>query len=253
MNKIISIYTILMFGFCMPNAIAQNVVASLSPVSLTANSGDIITVAIDIDMSASAELLGSFTGSLSWNPTFLKYQSNSGIKGGFTGTINDMGATSSGQLFFNGANAAGVGGMIQILEIEFEVGPGAAMIDLDFSAMAAALTFVDLTPVLDINDSDVMVGIEDLDADNPLKLLPPVNLPEAGQVSFRFHLPGYAMTKMKIYDLLGQPITVLADQLMANGYHEIRWNGSAHPAGMYLVQLQYEDNFLVQKFLLSGK
>jgi|GEM_PF-3355219 len=250
MNKIISILIVLMLGFCMSNAIAQNVVASLNPASLNASPGDMITVTVEIDMSASTELLGSFTGSLDWNPTFLIYKSNSGVMSGFTGAINDTGA-GSGQFFFNGANAAGASGVVQVLEIEFEVGPGTAMIDLEFSAMAAAITFVDLLPVLTVNDSDVVVGIEDLDDDYNLRLLPPVNLPEAGNISFRFHLPAYAMTSIIIYDILGKPVAVLADESMANGNHEITWNGIAYPTGIYLVQLQHEGDFLVQKFLLS--
>ncbi len=149
--------TIMLALMCLAisNAISQDVVAYLNPESLTANQGDIINITIEIDMSASPELLGSFTGSLSWNPAFLIYQSNSGIKGGFTGAINDMGAVPSGQFFFNGANTGGVGDVIEILDIQFEMGAGPTMLDLDFSAMAAAFTFVDLTPVLDVKDGMV--------------------------------------------------------------------------------------------------
>jgi len=253
MNKIISICIIWILGCYLSNAVAQTVVASVNPTSIKANAGDMITISIEIDMSASTELLGSFTGSINWNPTFLTYKSNSGVKGGFTGTINDMGAVASGQFFFNGANAAGVGGAVSVLEIEFEVGAGAAMIDLDFSAMAAALTFVDLLPVLEVKDSDIVVSIDDLNGDNGLMLLPPVNLSESGKVLFRFHLPKPGITNVKIYDVLGKTISVLADEPMANGNHQIKWDGTKHPTGMYLVQLQYEDNLLVQKFLLPNK
>jgi len=139
----------------MSNALSQPVVASITPSSLVAKPGDIINVDIEIDMSASPQLLGSFTGSVNWNPTFLTYQANSGLQGGFTGAINDMGAVASGQIFFNGANTGGAGGLISILKIEFQMGSGATALDLDFSAMAAAFTFVDLTPVLDIKDGMV--------------------------------------------------------------------------------------------------
>lgn len=145
--------TIILAFMClaMSNAIAQ-VVASVTPASVTASQGDNINIAIEIDMSASDQRLGSFTGSLTWNAAFLTYKSNSGIKGGFTGVINDTGAITSGQLFFNGVNVVGANGVIPILEIQFEMGTGITVLDLEFSAMAAALTFVDLIPGLTVND-----------------------------------------------------------------------------------------------------
>ena len=148
--------TLLLAFMClsMSNVFSQPV-ASVNPSEMAAEVGDIVHIRIEVDMSESPQVLGSFTGSLSWNPAFLIYQANSGLQGGFTGAINDAGAIPGGQIFFNGANTSGAGGVIPILEIEFEMNGGETPLDLDFSAMAAAFTFVDLTPDLEVNDGMV--------------------------------------------------------------------------------------------------
>ena len=113
-----------------------------------------IDIQIDISGSSESEQLGSFTGTLTWDPSLLEYTGDSGIQSGFTGIVNAENAD-SGKLVFNGANPSGAGGEIPILTVEFNViGPLAesGMIDLEFTSMAASSTFVDLLPDLAVND-----------------------------------------------------------------------------------------------------
>jgi len=139
------------------NASAQTISAFINPDSTTAVPGDLVSVLIVIDMSEYDQLLGSFTGSLSWNPAVLEYQSNSGLLSGYTGLVSDANAVTSGQIFFNGVNITGKDGEIEILEITFKVGLAGTTLDLDFSAMAAAFTFTDLLPELLVTDAEIII------------------------------------------------------------------------------------------------
>ncbi len=114
----------------------ESVIASVIPSDTTPDVSDTITVTINIDMTNMDEpddLLGGFTGSLSWNPAILSYVSNSGLPADYTGAINPA----SGIILFNGVNPTGSEGSINVFTITFTViGPGDAALDLTFSVLA---------------------------------------------------------------------------------------------------------------------
>ena len=142
---------------------SQQVSSSAIPSNSNPNDVETITVDIQIDMtgmSAPDTLLGSFTASISWDPTVLSYVSNSGILSGFTGAINVNAA--GGIINFNGANASGVGSTFNVFQVTFDVigtGGTSSILDLGYSAMAAAGTFANLLPFLVINDGNVNVTL----------------------------------------------------------------------------------------------
>ena len=115
--------------------------------------GDTITVSINIDMTGTPELLGSYTGSFSWDPAVLSYVSYSGAPPtGFTGVVN-VGSVGAGTITFNGANASGGSGNLIVLVVTFNVlAAGSAELDLAFTVMAAALTFANLVPILSVSE-----------------------------------------------------------------------------------------------------
>lgn len=143
-----------------PDVLPAKVTANTLCPPITA-AGCSISVKIQVDMSESPSpnnLLGSFTASLSWNAAILNFTSAS-LESGFTGLINDVNA-GSGELIFNGADPGGVGGLIDILTVDFEVIGfigDEGILDLEFSAMAAALSFGNLLPFLITNDCDFSV------------------------------------------------------------------------------------------------
>jgi hypothetical protein len=144
------------------NFIAINVLSAATPSNNAPKVGQQVVVSINIDMSGAAapdNKLGSFTGSLAWNPAVLSYSSNSGPLGGFTGAVNTANV-GSGQVSFNGANATGTTGNVVVLQITFNaVGAGTSTLNLEYAAMAAATTFADLTPILTVTDGQVVVSI----------------------------------------------------------------------------------------------
>lgn len=150
-----------------------SVAAESTPSNSLPGTGAQITVNINIDVSKTspAELLGSFSGSLKWNSTVLSFVSHSNLKGGFTGVVNAAGA-SNGVLEFNGANPSGAGGKLNVLTVTFNVigASGArSTLDLEFSAMTAAVTFKNFLPILTIKDGAVLVGRPSLLV-NPMSL-----------------------------------------------------------------------------------
>ena len=132
-----------------PQSVAANTICPQLPFESCPTSVD-----IQIDMSQTSELLGSFTATLTWDPTIIDYTGNSGLPAGFTEVINIV-DIATGLLTFNGANANGASGLINALTVNFDVignEDDVNTFDLEISAMAGANTFNDLLPSLTTND-----------------------------------------------------------------------------------------------------
>lgn len=126
-----------------------------------------IDLTVDLTTTLPVERLGSFTGSLQWDPTKLNYESNSGLLAGFTGAVNTSNI-STGRLTFNGASPNGAGNVVTVLEVTFKVtGPVGSngLLDLNFSAMAAAATFTNLLPTLSVSDCNFTISAPGLSGD----------------------------------------------------------------------------------------
>jgi len=147
-------------------AVSGTIVSAPTPSDAAPAKGEQVVVTITIDMTGSAapnNALGSFTSSLAWNPAVLAYSTNSGLQSGFTGAINTANV-GTGTIAFNGANASGATGNVTVLTITFDVvGEGTSVLDLAYSAMAAANTFTNLIPILTVNDSQVVAGPAEFD------------------------------------------------------------------------------------------
>ena len=133
------------------------VTSAAIPSNAAPSIGDTITVPININISGAA--LGSYTGTLDWDPAILSYQSYSDAPPtGFTGNVNSSNSA-TGHIAFNGANASGTTGNTLVITVSFSVvGSGTSALDLNYSAMAAASTFESLLPDLTITDGQVVVA-----------------------------------------------------------------------------------------------
>ena len=109
-------------------------------------------VIVTVDLTGAVapdDLLGSFTGALTWDPLLVEYVGPSDLLSGFNGFIN-LDAL-NGKLIFNGANSSGVGGIADIFKSNFRaIGPvgSEAAVKVEFISFAAANTFKDLIPEL---------------------------------------------------------------------------------------------------------
>lgn len=107
---------------------------------------------LTLDMTKAASpnhKLGSFTGTLSWDPSKLEPVGSPQLLSGYTGFFNMD--TAAGTLMFNGIKSAGMEGIVDILSNEFIVKAAAgeqAEVKVEFSAVAAANTFEDILPLV---------------------------------------------------------------------------------------------------------
>ncbi len=59
--------------------------------------------------------------------------------------------------------------------------------------------------------------------------------------TIRFSLPDSGHTVLKVYDLLGREVAVLANEQLNAGFHEVRFDGAGLAGGVYFYRLQVGD------------
>jgi hypothetical protein len=267
-KNIYAALTILATGLMFANVsrlCAQGTVTAESlPSAATAATGATITADINIDLSQTspAQLLGSFSGTLSWNPAVLGFVSHSGVKTGFTGVVGTAN-TASGQLTFNGANPTGAAGKSNVLAVTFNVigtNGASTALDLEFSAMTAALTFANLLPILTVTDGAITImttSVKDaaVNAEIPTAYALRQNHPNpfsptgalAGATTvISYELPRASAVHLAIFNVLSQKIRTLINSSLPAGKHTIRWDGTDEtgrsvPAGIYIYRLEAGD------------
>ncbi|MEE9171224.1 MAG: T9SS type A sorting domain-containing protein, partial [bacterium] len=67
-------------------------------------------------------------------------------------------------------------------------------------------------------------------------------------ISFTVKNPSYVM--LKLYDLLGNEVRILADELYPAGVHRVRLDASDMAAGVYLYRIQMGDFEAVRKMVV---
>ena len=60
--------------------------------------------------------------------------------------------------------------------------------------------------------------------------------------SIRFEIPVESMVQISIFDLKGQEVETLANELTAPGMHSINWNASNVASGVYFVRFSASGN-----------
>ena len=142
---------------CVSLLYGGTVVSTVTPSDSIFDLGENVVVTISVDMSdmeSPDHNLGSFTGSMSWDASILSYVNDSGILSNFGGVVNAQGS----QITFNGLNRTGVTGCFNILTVTFAAtSTGTSSLNLEYSAMAAAMTFTDLMGFLTVHDNTVTV------------------------------------------------------------------------------------------------
>jgi hypothetical protein len=68
--------------------------------------------------------------------------------------------------------------------------------------------------------------------------------------TIKYELPKSAAVKLIVFDLLGREVSVLVNERMDAGVHEVKFDASNLPSGAYLYRLQTEDSVQSRKLLL---
>jgi hypothetical protein len=100
-----------------------------------------------------------------------------------------------------------------------------------------------------IQTVDVGEGSASLPAE--YALYPPYPNPFNPATTLQFAVPtGTGQLSLRLYDLVGQEVAVLAHQTFEPGFHAVRWEASGMPAGVYFARLSAESHTHTQKLLL---
>ena len=70
------------------------------------------------------------------------------------------------------------------------------------------------------------------------------------QTKIKFYLPERTFVKVKVFDLLGNEIDNLINEEKDSGYHEIEFDGSGLPSGIYFYTLQTPNFIQTKKMVL---
>ena len=251
---------VLFLGF--RGSTAQVVVSEALPSNANPNANDTITVAISIDMTGMTgadTLLGSFSANFDWNPNILEYISSSGILQGYTGFVNTTNAD-TGHIRFNGAKPLGQAGVFDVLVVTFAVigSPGqSTALDLEYTAMASAYTFIDLLQYLNVMDRVVTIagamGIDNPKDDQiPMKYELAQNFPNPFNPTthIRFGLPKASTVEIDLFNVMGQKVNTILDEYKSAGYHTINLDGSYLASGVYFFSIKAGEFKDVKKMLL---
>ena len=68
--------------------------------------------------------------------------------------------------------------------------------------------------------------------------------------TIRFGLPENAFVTIKVSDILGSEVALLAAEQMQAGYHEVTFDASNLPSGIYIYSMQTATSTLTKKLLL---
>ena len=104
----------------------------------------------------------------------------------------------------------------------------------------------------------IVTGVKELPNEIPKEYTLQQNYPNPFNPStvIRYGLPTESMVVIKIYNMLGQEVTVLKNNAESAGYHEVRWEADKVASGVYLYMIKAEsangdrNTFIVKKMLL---
>jgi len=68
--------------------------------------------------------------------------------------------------------------------------------------------------------------------------------------TIRFSIAVTHASLLEIYDITGQVVETLVNERLLSGKHEITWNASSQPSGVYFVQLSNGESVQTQKLIL---
>lgn len=97
-----------------------------------------------------------------------------------------------------------------------------------------------------------LVSVEETNQEFPSAFKLQQNYPNPfnPQTNIKFYVPERTFVKLKVFDLLGNKIDNLINEEKDSGYHEIIFDGSDLPSGVYFYTLQTSDFIQTKKMVL---
>lgn len=97
-----------------------------------------------------------------------------------------------------------------------------------------------------------VVSVEKMKEINPFNFELQQNFPNPfnPQTKIKFYIPERTFVKLKVFDLLGNEVESLVNEEKDIGYHEIDFDGSGLPSGVYFYTLQTSEFIQTKKMVL---
>ncbi len=136
------------------------------------------------------------------------------------------------------------------LKVEYIHNTGDAGISLRWYGLGAepnAIHSYDLVP-----DSAALIVPNEIDPDIPSEIALDQNYPNPFNPSTQigFSIPKSGMVRLKVFNVLGQTVNVLVDQMLNQGKHSYTFNASELSSGIYFYQLEFNGKILSNRMLL---
>jgi hypothetical protein len=98
----------------------------------------------------------------------------------------------------------------------------------------------------------IIINVEDENNINPPEefLLNNYPNPFNPQTTIRFYIPERSFIKLRVFDMLGNEVRMLLNEEKDIGYHEINFDGSGLPSGVYFYTLQTPKFIQTKKMVL---
>jgi len=94
------------------------------------------------------------------------------------------------------------------------------------------------------------MGVEVVDIPESFSLSSAYPNPFNPSTNMTLGLDADGQVSMMVYNLVGQVVDVLVDGYMSAGYHQVTWNASNVPSGVYIVKVNTGTNTSIQKVML---
>jgi len=85
---------------------------------------------------------------------------------------------------------------------------------------------------------------------NSIELRPNYPNPFNPSTNINFFLPEERNVRVGIYNVVGQQVALLLDDVVQQGEHSIQWDASDKPSGIYIVQLESGNRIFTRKITL---
>lgn len=66
----------------------------------------------------------------------------------------------------------------------------------------------------------------------------------------KFSIPQESNVKLKVFNSLGEDVALLLDEVLRGGFHEIKFNGSTLPSGLYFYRIETDKFSSIKKMML---
>ncbi len=108
---------------------------------------------------------------------------------------------------------------------------------------------VDVSPLYAVNN--LVTNVEkELEIPKTFTLYPNYPNPFNGTTTISFSIPKKEYIKIVLYDILGNEVDIVSDDVMRAGYHSISYNANRLSSGVYLIRVESSYNSFIQKILL---